>query len=381
MAHRALIAAALAEGESRLTGIGFSQDILATMDCLSALGAEFERKGDVLLVRGRRFSCGEAVLFCGESGSTLRFLLPLCLTTGKKMTLHGAGRLMARPLEVYEDLCRERGFFYEKNQDSITLQGRLLSGEYTVPGNVSSQFITGLLFALSLLEGESTLQVTGKWESASYVDMTLFAMKEFGVSVKREGDTFRIPGGQKYAPRDFTVEGDWSNGAFLSAFSLLGGDVFVEGLWEKSLQGDRVYRDIFPRLQAGSPVVDLTDCPDLGPILIALAAYFNGARFTGSARLRIKESDRGAAMAEELKKCGVKIVVEENQIIVPPSKITPPVEPIVSHNDHRIVRAMSVILSRLGGEIEGCEAVNKSYPDFFEVIKKLGIEVILSHVE
>lgn len=377
MAHRALISAALAKGESRLSPIALSEDMLATMDCLTALGASFRRDGDTVLVSGMGFPKNTGkTLFCRESGSTLRFLLPLCLLTGEEFLLTGAPRLMERPLNVYEELCRENGFLFERCREGIRVKGTLSCGEYSVPGNISSQFITGLLFALSLLPGESRLQVTGGMESASYIDMTLSSMAAFGVKVAREDNVFILSGNTAYESRDFTVEGDFSNAAFLDALTMVGGEVKVLGLGEDSLQGDRVYQKIYPLLKEGSPTVDLSDCPDLAPVLFALAAYFHGGRFTGTKRLRLKESDRGAAMAEELKKCGVALTVEENSIAVPKAELIRPTEAISSHNDHRIAMAMSILLSRTGGTLEGAEAVAKSYPDFFEVIQSLGIEVI-----
>lgn len=379
MAHRALIAAALAEGESTLSPISLSEDMLATMDCLTALGASFLREGDKVLVKGfgGKPTFGKE-LFCRESGSTLRFLIPLCLLSGEEYVLSGADRLLERPLSVYENLAKEKGFVFERRNGKIFVKGKLTPGEYTVPGDISSQFITGLLFALSLLEKRgSVLRITGKTESASYIDMTLSAMEEFGVKVEKIPGGYFIPGGQKYLSRTFLVEGDHSNAAFLDAFTAVGGRVTVLGTKEDSLQGDRVYKKHFDALKEGSCHIDLTDCPDLAPVLFVLAAYFHGARFTGTARLRIKESDRGEAMKKEIEKCGGALWIGENEITVAPSALHIPKDVISGHNDHRIVMAMSVLLSRLGGEIEGAEAVSKSYPDFFEEIKKLGIEVIL----
>ncbi|MBR2615609.1 MAG: 3-phosphoshikimate 1-carboxyvinyltransferase [Clostridia bacterium] len=377
MAHRALFCAALAEGESRVGPIADSEDMLATMGVLEGLGASFSRRGEDVLVRG--CSVPKPVkerFFCRESGSTLRFAVPLFLLSGERVTLTGAGRLMERPLGVYETLCRKRGFFYEQKNGALTLCGVLSPGRYTVPGNVSSQFITGLLFALPLLSGDSELVITEGLESASYVDMTLVAMADFGVRVERRENVFFIPGGQRYLPRDYRVEGDFSNAAFLEGLGLLSGSVQVTGLREDSLQGDRVYRWLLPMLKEGCPEVDLRDCPDLGPVLMALAALEKGARFVGTARLKIKESDRGAAMAEELSKCGIDVVVEENTILVKAGTLRAPREVISGHNDHRIVMAMALVLSVVGGEIEGAEAVKKSYPDFFEAMKTLGIEVM-----
>ena len=376
MAHRALIAAALAEGESVLSPIALSKDMEATINGLTALGAVFSREGEAVRVLGfgaRPKNLG--TLNCIESGSTLRFLIPLCLLTGEAFTLEGAPRLMERPLSVYEKLCEENGFLFEKNGNALTVRGRLRPGEYTVAGNISSQFITGLLFALSKLSGDSFLHVTGVWESASYIDMTLDAMAAFGVKIRREGDGFFIPGGQKYLACRYSVEGDWSNAAFLEALGLFEGGVTVTGVSDSSLQGDRVVREYFQKLVQGAPTLDLSDCPDLAPVLFAVAAYYGGARFTGTKRLAIKESDRGAAMARELAKCGVDLICKENEICVPKSRLYPPKERINGHNDHRIVMAMSVLLTRLGGVIDGAEAVAKSYPNFFEDIQNLGIDV------
>ena len=376
MAHRALIAAALAEGESLLSPIALSKDMEATVNGLSAMGAVFTREGEALRVRGfGKKPRNLGVLNCIESGSTLRFLIPLCLLTGETYVLEGASRLMERPLSVYEKLCGEKGFLFEKEGNTLKVRGKLSSGEYTVAGDIPSQFITGLLFALSLLSGDSFLRVTGVWESASYIDMTLDAMGAFGVKAHREGDGFFIPGGQSYLPREYGVEGDWSNAAFPLALGLFEGGVTVTGVSEASLQGDRVVQSYLKALSEGTPELDLSDCPDLAPILFAVAAVYGGARFTGTRRLAIKESDRGAAMAEELAKCGVELILEENAITVPKATLHPPTRSICGHNDHRIVMAMSVLLTRLGGVIEGAEAVTKSYPNFFEDIRKLGIDV------
>ena len=255
--------------------------------------------------------------------------------------------------------------------------GRLKSGEYAVRGDVSSQFITGLLFALPLLDGDSRLEVNGAFESASYIDLTMEVLAAFGIVVERRENTFYIRGGQTYASADYTVEGDCSNAAFLDAFNLLGGDVKVQSLSAKTAQGDRVYMDFYRRLAAGERQFDLSDCPDLGPVMMALAAVKGGAVFTGSARLRLKESDRGVAMARELAKCGIAVTVEENTIIVSEGALQTPTEPFNGHNDHRIVMALSLISSLVGGSIDGAQAVAKSFPDYFDVLRSLGVEVIV----
>lgn len=374
MAHRALICGALS-GDSTVRGLAWSKDIEATLACLRVMGARIIQLGDTVTVGGvdPRHLPADAVLPCNESGSTLRFFLPLCLLCGQPVTLTGSRRLFERPLGVYENICRSQGISFEKSADAVTVCGRLHPGEYTVPGDVSSQFITGLLFALPLLEGDSRLTVTGRFESASYIDLTLSALRTFGVHIQREGTAFFIPGRQTYASADYTVEGDCSNAAFLDGFNLLGGDVKVLGLTPETLQGDRVYRNFYRQMTAGVRQFDLADCPDLAPVLFALAAAVGGARFTGTARLRIKESDRAAAMAEELAKFGIRVTVEDACVTVHPGSLQTPTQLLCGHNDHRIVMALSLLCSVTGGTVDGAEAVAKSYPDFFDVIKSLQI--------
>ena len=378
MAHRALICAALSD-KSVVKNIALSQDIKATLYCLEALGANIEKSENRIKIGSLNpLKVEENVeICCNESGSTLRFMLPLCMLSGEKIKLTGSKRLFERPLSVYEDICKKQGILFEKNEDSVTVCGTLKSGDYSVRGDISSQFISGLLFALPLLKGNSTLTVTGKFESAAYVDLTISALKAFGIKIKRKDKTFYINGSQKYRNHTYSVEGDYSNAAFLDAFNLLGGKVKVSGLKKNSLQGDKVYKDIYRALKSGEKEFDLSDCPDLAPILFTLAAVFGGCKFTGTARLKIKESDRAAAVCKELSKFCVDSEIFENEVIIKESKISTPTEKICAHNDHRIVMSMAVLLSKFGGEIEAVEAVNKSYPDFFETIKKLkvGLEI------
>ncbi len=377
LAHRALISAALAEGESVLSGISDSEDMKATMDCLSALGAVFSFENGALRVRGIAGQKTEIPpLCCRESGSTLRFLIPLALLQGRKIEFRGAERLFARNMSIYESLCQEKGFLFDLGKESLRVSGTLCGGEYHVRGDVSSQFLTGLFFALPLCREDSRIVSTTRLESASYLDLTRQVLAHFGVRIERERENvFFIPGSQRYVPQSYSVEGDYSNAAFLEAFSLLSGQVQVDGLSPQSLQGDRVYRQWFPEIQRSHPTIDLADCPDLGPVLIALAALFHGAEFQNTRRLKIKESDRGRAMQEELLKCGVSIDVQENSISVPAGKRKRPTAPIDSHNDHRIAMAMSLVLSQTGGELHGAECVKKSFPNYWDVLANLQIKV------
>ncbi len=376
MAHRALLCGALSAG-SVIRHVAYSQDISATLSCLERLGTTVKKDNNTVALGGLDIHSipPDAILDCGESGSTLRFLLPLCMLAGHPITLTGRGRLFQRPLTVYEDIACRLGIEWRQTEDTLTVCGRLQSGDYTVPGDVSSQFITGLLYALPLLKRDSRLMVTGAFESASYIDLTLDMLTTFGISIHRQGNAFIIGGNQTYAVGEHTVEGDCSNAAFLEAFNLLGGDVKVNGLSDETKQGDRVYREFFRRLEAGERQFDLSDCPDLGPVMMAVAAVKGGAVFSGSARLRLKESDRGAAMAQELAKCGIPVKVEENSITVCAGVLRAPTEPFDGHNDHRVVMALSLICSRVGGCIRGAQAVSKSFPDYFDILRSIGIGV------
>ena len=379
MAHRTLICAALAEGESTVRPVELSEDILATSDGLQALGARIRHEDCALRVAGCRPADAEsAVIPCRESGSTLRFLLPLCLLNGKEMILTGSERLLNRPLDVYETLCRERGFRLERTNEGIRVQGMLTPGEYTVRGDLSSQFLTGMLYALSLLPGESILRILPPIESEPYLRMTLEAMAEAGVRAERpEPETLVIRGGARYQCGEKTVEGDWSNAAFFEALRQVGHEIRITGLREDSLQGDKACSEFFSRIIRGGAAADVTDCPDLAPVLAAFAAMNGGALLTGTRRLRFKESDRGQAMAEELAKFGVSVSIGENEIRIGNETPRTPGEVLQGHNDHRIVMALAVLCCRTGGIIDGAEAVRKSFPGFWDVLRGLGAKLMI----
>lgn len=376
LSHRLLIAGGLAEGESVIENLAFSEDVLATIDCLTALGATCRCEENSVRITGLggRISSSAAPLSCRECGSTLRFFIPIALLSEEIVTFTGSERLFARPLTPYEAIAKERGLLYEKAERNLRVRGRLTPGRYRLPGDVSSQFISGLLFALPLLEEDSRIELTGSVESRSYIGLTQEALAAFGVNSSWENEkTLLVPGRQRYSPRRLAVEGDYSNAAFFAALNYLGGRVTIDGLSEKSRQGDRVYTAYFKELAAGCPTLSVTDCPDLAPVLMALAAALQGCTLTGTDRLKIKESDRGAAMAAELKKLGIETRCGENTITVLPGTLQAPKEALSGHNDHRIVMALSLLLSKVGGVISGAEAVAKSLPDFFDRLRGLGI--------
>ena len=377
MAHRSLICGALSK-KSTINGLDFSEDIKATIGCLKTLGANVEINRNSVTIGGLLDSNKKVTepLFCGESGSTLRFLLPLCLLRGEPIVLTGTKRLFERSLSVYEDIAKAQNIKFIKKPDAVMVCGVLKSGLYEVRGDISSQFISGLIFALSTLQDDSIIKIEGKFESASYVALTLKALGDFGVRVTRiDAKSFKVHSGQSYFSQNLTVEGDYSNAAFFEALNLFGGNVLVKGLDPNSIQGDRVYKEYFKAIENKNSIIDLTDCPDLGPILFAVAAAKGGAVFTGTERLKIKESDRVAAMAEELSKFGVSVTAEENRVEIGKATLKKPSTFLDGHNDHRIVMALSVLCTLTGGKIMGAEAVAKSLPEFFSMLSLLGIEV------
>ena len=362
MAHRALICGALSE-KSVIKNLAFSKDIEATLNCLKSLSAKVLVKDDVVEIGGLKADKvpDSAVLYCNESGSTLRFLLPLCMSFGKRITLTGEKRLFERPLGIYEEIAKEQNILFQKSDNSVT--------------DISSQFISGMVFALSTLKEKSTIEITGKFESASYVDLTVCCLEDFGIKVERSGNTLIIDGQSSFESCEYTVEGDCSNAAFLDAFNYIGGNVLVDGLKADTLQGDRVYKDIFEGLKKGEKQFDLSDCPDLAPVCFALSSFFGGAVFTGTKRLKLKESDRAETMKRELLKFGIEVEISENLVEIKNGELRQPKATLYSHNDHRIAMALTLLLTLTGGSIESAEAVAKSYPDFYKQISKLGIDL------
>ena len=378
MAHRALLAAALAEGTSTVRNAALSQDIEATLRCMAALGAAWERLDDgsvrVAGIGGGKRTFSELPHFdCGESGSTLRFLLPVALAVAGGGVFSGRGRLMERPQDPYFALFDEKRVFYERSGGVLTVRGTLTPGEYRLAGNVSSQFFTGLLFALPLLGGGSTLTPTTRLESGGYVAMTREVLARAGVTVTGESSFSVQPAA--YRAFDATVEADWSQAGFWYAARFLGNGVAVRGLAARSAQGDRVVAALCERLQAaGEQTVDVSDCPDLLPPLAVMAARRSGVtRFVNAARLRLKESDRLSATAALLRALGVP--AEET-----PDSLSVRGVPAFSGgtvdgaNDHRIVMAAAIAAAAGTAPVTvtGAEAVRKSYPSFWEEYKRLG---------
>ena len=387
IAHRALICGALSKDGAVIKNVSPSQDVLATLDCLRALGAKTEYNNGSAFVRGLDpFNIPRgAVLDCRESGSTLRFLIPLCLLSGRETVFTGGKRLLSRPLSVYKEICDSRGIEFDLNEDRLLIKGELQNGKYEVDGGVSSQFISGLLMALPLLRGESVIRVTGRFESRPYVEMTADVMRSFGVETEFDPQTlsFTLHSSRYVTPAGggFAVEGDYSAAAYLDCFNLLGGSVTLKGLSPaaETRQGDSVYKNMFAALSAGTKEFDLADCPDLAPVMFALAAHCGGAEFSGTSRLAFKESDRVAAMAQELRKFGAELTADGERVAVCSKGLHRPEEPLCGHGDHRVVMALSALCCVYGGTIKGAEAVNKSFNGYYETLRGLGADISVKY--
>lgn len=386
-AHRAVIAAALAGGVSTLGNLVQSQDMDATVRCMAALGGCTEQvsRGVVRVhgmgtcpPRNREMPCFD----CGESGSTLRFLIPVALALGGGGIFTGRGRLMERPQQPYFDIFEEKGIFYAQKDGVLTVKGELKPGTYRLPGNVSSQFITGLLYTLPLLEGDSEILLTTPLESEGYVDMTLQVLAQFGIKVLRQETCFVVPGGQRYRSVDMDMEADWSQAAFWYAAAALGSGVEVLGMNEQSAQGDRVILPCYRELAApGDVELDVSQCPDLVPALAAMAAVRKGTtRITNAARLRMKESDRLAAVSDVLNKLGADVTEQTDGLVVVGRDRLEGGVSVDSYNDHRIAMMAAIATTRCERPVVvvGAQCVAKSYPDFWEDYEKLGGRIVRS---
>jgi 3-phosphoshikimate 1-carboxyvinyltransferase len=381
-AHRLLICAALADRPTAIACPTLSADITATADCLRALGADIAYRDGMFSVIPITERPAHAAMDCGESGSTLRFLLPVVCALGIPTTITMHGRLPQRPLSpLWEELASHGALLSRPTEDTIAVSGQLTAGHFTLAANVSSQFISGLLFALPLLAGDSRISLIGTLESGAYLDMTVRALTRFGVNALFAENSYTLPAGQGYiTPGQVSVEGDWSNGAFwVVADRILGGTLNITGLDPNSPQGDRAVEKISLRIAAGSAVVDCREIPDLVPVLSVLASVSPGqTRFINAQRLRIKESDRLMTTAALLTELGADVEeLPDGLVITGKSQLTGGT--VDSANDHRI--AMSAAIAALACQepviVLGAQAVNKSYPAFWTDYQRLGGHVTL----
>jgi len=397
MGHRAIICASLANGKSIISNLDYSDDILATIDGMRKLGANIQCEKDRLIVEGIEnfYSLKDNIIDCNESGSTLRFFIPIFSLTGEKISFTGKNRLLKRPQKIYEEIFKEQNLYYFQDEDKIEIEGKIKAKEYFIDGNISSQFISGLLFTLPLLEESSIININPPFESASYIDLTMEVLKEFGITINKVTPLrFEIQGGQKYRAKDYKVEGDFSQLAFFAVLGALNNDLKCTGVKHNSKQGDKAIIDILKKsgvkieeIEEGYLIhkgkvkgceIDLGDCPDLGPILNVLAMYGEGKfKIFNAGRLRLKESDRISAMEEELKKLGVEIETTEDEIKILGKKNYLGNIEVFGHKDHRIVMSLAIAGTMLDKPIiiDGAEAVEKSYPKFFQDLESLNIKV------
>lgn len=392
-AHRLLIASALSDRSTFIRCNARSADITATVNCLNSLGADIKFVDGGISVKPIKEKRKSAVLDCNESGSTIRFLLPVAASLGTNTEFTGGGRLPERPLSPLREQMEAHGVVFSPiNVFPVKINGEMISGEFTIKGNISSQFITGLLFALPLLNGNSIINVIPPVESRPYIDMTLNTLKKFGITVTEKSNSFFIPGGQKYAsPGTVESEGDWSNSAFFLTAGAVSGKVTVTGLDVSSVQGDKQILTILKEMGAEITVeqgsitvkkgdlhginIDARNIPDLVPIISVAAAAANDGEtvITGAERLKIKESDRLTAVYESFKALGVDISKTDDGLVINKTGIVGG-GAVSGYNDHRMVMALSVLSAVSSGDIilRGAEAVNKSYPNFFEDFSSLG---------
>lgn len=392
LSHRYVLAAGLAKGQSDIRNVLVSDDLKATRDALSAFGVRFEQS----MISGGDFILKQDTIDVMESGSTLRFMIPVSMLQSKAVTFTGKGRLDQRPLDVYEDMFNKQGMTFSRPDGAwlpLTVQGPLNAGYFPIPGDISSQFVTGLLFACPLLKKDSVIELTSPLQSKGYVDLTLDVLKRFGIHILKVDPYIYIKGGQSYQPQNLTVEGDYSQAAFFFVAGTLGQTVELSDLNPLTKQGDAAIVDILRKMgadityqtkeatyvvkpsQTKGTTIDLADVPDLGPILMVLAALSEGKTvFKQVKRLRIKESDRLEAMRCTLEKFGVNVKVFEDEAIIEGVPRLRGNQSFDSFGDHRIAMAIAIASQRADGPvtIENANVVSKSYPDFFEIFQTLG---------
>ena len=402
MAHRAIICAALSDGFCKIENIDYSDDIIATIDAMNSLGSKIVKYKDYIEVTGAYGNSADIedirVIDCNESGSTLRFLVPISLLFKGKNKFIGRGNLGKRPLTTYYNIFEKQDitYSYEEGKLNLIVGGELKPGIFEIEGNVSSQFITGLLFTLPLLNDDSKIIITTEMESKGYIDLTLRAMSDFGIEViNNDYKEFIIKGNQRYKARNYRVEGDYSQAAFFLCADSLGNNVLCKDLDLNSLQGDKEVIDILERMnvvfnandigvkgttngELTSTVIDGSQCPDIIPVLTSVAALTKGTtEIINAGRLRIKECDRLAAVTSELNKLGAKIIEKEDGLVVTGVEKLQGGVDVWSHKDHRIAMTLAIASTRCEEPIviKDYECIAKSYPNFFEDFKTLGGDV------
>lgn len=398
MAHRAILAAMLANQPCVVDNVCLSADIKATLASAKALGKEYTYcDGKVFF--GAKKQVDNVVINANESGSTLRFLMPICGALGVTTTFVGQGKLPQRPYNILADAMTKNGVEFNKKEGlPLTINGKLQSGIYNIAGDVSSQYITGLLYALPLVDGDSEIVLTSPLQSKGYVDMTLCVLNDFGIEIGQTANGYKIKGNQQYKAKDFVVEGDWSNGAFWLVAGALNNGITVTGLDTNSLQGDKEILSVLKKMGAKTVEkqneiivekstltgveVDVSQIPDLAPILsVALACAKGKGKITNASRLKIKESDRLQAINDNLNAVGIKTLLGNDWVeIVGSQNITGGIAN--GFNDHRVVMSMAVLSTQTQNGIttSDAHAINKSYPDFLDIFTAHGGKVNVINV-
>jgi 3-phosphoshikimate 1-carboxyvinyltransferase len=392
LTHRALICAALSRGKSTITNVVFSEDILATLNAIEQLGAKYVKSDTSVTIKGvKALKAPQKPLDCNESGSTLRFLIPIVSLSNKEVVLTGKPSLLSRPQTVYETLFNEDNIPFKHTSESIVVNGSIKAREYYIDGTISSQFFTGLMFSLPLLEEDSHIHIKGPLESKGYIDLTIDILNHFGVTINEISGGYHIPGKQTYQATDYEVEGDYSQAAFFLVGGILSGSVAVTNLHHESLQGDRAIIDIIKQMkgrlmylengfnttksQTYSTKIDVSDCPDLGPIVALLAALSKGTtKIVNAGRLRLKESDRIHSTCTTLEKLGATIKTDGDDIIIHGKNTLEGGVTLDSFNDHRIAMmiAIAATVTKKPVTLTRPFSVNKSYPHFFQDYTSLG---------
>ncbi|MCR5647633.1 MAG: 3-phosphoshikimate 1-carboxyvinyltransferase [Acholeplasmatales bacterium] len=393
LSHRAIIAASLASGKSKISNVLYSNDIKATINAMRACGAKIEEFEDYLIIEGSNVIRKENIIDANESGSTIRFMIPIALVANEEVTFIGHNHLVKRPLDTFLEIFDKQGIKYERGEDYLPLKvkGGLKSGEFTVRGDISSQFITGLLYALPLLDGDSIIHISTELESKGYIDLTIDILKMFGIEIEnRNYQDFYIKGNQKYKPCDYIIEGDYSQSAFFLVANALGADIKLKAMEEKSHQGDKKIIDdmkafgfdskfsngelILSGNESKGAIIDFSQSPDLGPALTVLASLSKGrSEFINASRLRIKECDRITCMKEEINKLGGNVTeLQDGMIIDGVDMLHGGV--VDSHNDHRVAMSLAMATLKMDGELKilNASSVSKSFPHFWKVFESLG---------
>lgn len=384
VSHRALICAALADGVSHIRDVSMSQDIHATIDTLTALGAAFEVNNNTITVQGIKTPSSSAKLYCGESGSTLRFIIPVACALGTCSEFHGKGRLPERPIDIYTRELSAKGITFDyHNTMPFTTSGVLRGGEFSIEGNISSQFITGLMLALPLCSEDSEIKLTSPLQSEPYVNITIDCLRHFGIKTEKTPDGYHIPGNQKYLPVDYTSEADFSQAAFFIVANAIGNDISILNLPDPALssQGDKKIIEIAERMCynkkeniSETVYIDASDIPDLVPVLSVLCSLSgNTTHITNAERLKIKESDRLDTTARMINGIGGDVTKTDDGLIINPvSHFKGGI--VDSFNDHRIAMAAAVASTASSGKVTvlNFDSIKKSYPDFLSDFINLG---------